>query len=983
MQKLPLAILAAALLALSANENHQFNYGHNLDRREAQWVDSVFDALSPDERLGQLFMLRAHSDKDAAYEQGVEDLIRQYRPGGLCFFQGTPERQAELTNRYQAASRVPLMISMDAEWGLGMRLRESTISFPKQLMLGAMRDNRLIYDMGREVARECRRLGVHINFAPDSDINNNPANPVIHDRSFGEDRYNVAAKCFQYMKGMQDGGVLACAKHFPGHGDTNVDSHFDLPVIPYSTDRLDSLELFPFRVLSQFGVASVMVAHLNVPALDNRPNRPTTLSERTVYRLLRKSMGFDGLIFTDAMEMKALSKHFAPGLADVEALRAGNDIVLLPADMGAALGAVKNALADSTLSQEKIDASVRRVLRAKYRLGLTAPQKVEVANIRRDLNTPEAIALKRRLIENSLTLVRDRAGLVPFPDLEKFKFASLALGDTTRTVFQKSLAQFAPIREFNAPKTLTPALDSALLDTLRGADVVFVSLHDMRRAATDNFGITDSEMQFIRRLCGQTKVVLTVFGSPYSLRFFDDVPTVLAAFNEDEHTQDLAAQALFGANDLRGTLPVTVSPAAKFGDGVEIVFSQHRLGYDLPETVGLNSDTLAQIDQIMREMIGIGAAPGGVVLVAKNGKIVWNKAYGHFTQEQAVPVTNESIFDLASVTKVAASTISLMKLAGEGKFSLTEPASRYIPELAGTNKANLNFGQILTHQAGLQPWIPFYKNTLAKNGLPDQHIYHAQPDADSEIPVAPGMWMDNRYVDTVWQTIFHSGMRAGLGYKYSDLGLYLGARALQNIAGKPVDEYARDNFYRPLGLATTTFNPWKLGLAHRCPPTEDDRYFRQQRIQGYVHDMGAAMLGGVSGHAGLFSSANDLAKIFQMLLDGGSYFGKSYLRPEIVQEWTERQLGSTRRGFGFDMKELNPDESGNMSPLAGPRTFGHLGFTGICAWADPDEDLIFIFCSNRTFPTMENNKLISGDFRPRAQSVVYRALGRKVGGAQR
>nr|MBP6828284.1 beta-N-acetylhexosaminidase [Saprospiraceae bacterium] len=435
------SLIITSLLALSADHHRPFDFSRSTDPREALWVDSVFNTLTEEERFGQLFMLRAHADKDSVYEQQVEDLIRRYQPAGLCFFNptgvGTVEKQATLTNRYQAASpRLPLMIAADFENGIGMRYRSSAVSFPRAMMLGAVQDNRLIYDMGREIARECLRMGVNVNFAPDADINNNAANPVINERSYGEDRNNVTSKAFQYMMGLQDGGVLASAKHFPGHGDTNMDSHFDLPLISYGRSRLDSLELFPFRALSQAGIGSVMVAHLNVPALDDRPNRPASLSKPTITDLLRNKIGFEGLIMTDAMEMEGVKKYYKPADADIEALRAGNDMVLLPVDFAATMAAFPAALASGTLDREKLYASVKRVLRAKYRLGLAQPQRVDLANLRRDVNTPEALVLKRRLIAGALTLVRDRAGLAGFPDLEKYRIATLALGDTNRTVFQ-------------------------------------------------------------------------------------------------------------------------------------------------------------------------------------------------------------------------------------------------------------------------------------------------------------------------------------------------------------------------------------------------------------------------------------------------------------------------------------------------------------------------------------------------------------------
>jgi beta-N-acetylhexosaminidase len=974
---LPLLTLAALIL-VSANNYRPHNFNYAFDAREAAWVDSVFHRLSETERIGQLILVRAHTDRDTAFENAVERQIKQYKVGGICFFNpshaGTPEKQAVLTNRYQAAANLPLFVSLDAEWGLGMRLRNGAISYPRQMMLGAIQDNRLIYDMGREIAQQCRRIGVNVSFSPVADVNNNPANPVINDRSFGEDRYNVAAKCFQYMMGLQDGGVLACAKHFPGHGDTNIDSHDDLPVIAYPKERLDSLELFPFRVLSQYGVGSFMVAHLNVPAIDNRAKRPTSLSRNTITGLLRDNIGFDGLIFTDGMEMRGVTKYFEPGQADVEAIRAGIDMILLPENVDAAVSAIQHALNDGTLSREQFEASVQRVLRAKYRLKLTEKDRVELANLSRDLNRPEALMTKRKLIAQALTLVRDRPGLVGFEALEKFGFATLALGDTNRTVFQNSCALFAPVQHFNADKTFALETEQKLLDTLRKFDVVLLGLHNMRSYAAANFGLTDAQINLVRKLSEKTTVALTVFGNPYSLRHFDDVPIVLEAYNEDPVTQELAAQALFGAGDLTGKLPVTASPSAKYGQGVQKIFAQKRLGYDLPEAVGLNSDTLRLLDTLIRQLIATGAAPGGQLLVAKDNRIVVHKAYGHHTYERTTPVKLDDLFDLASITKVAATTVSVMRLQDEGKIRLDSNMQVYVPDLKMTNKNGLKVREIMAHHAALQAWIPFYQNTLTPEKQPAPALYRHNAEHNFEVPVAKGLYMARQYVDTMWKILFTSELRPDKKYKYSDLGLYLCARAVQNQSGRRVDAFAEETYYKPLGMATTTYNPWKRGWAERCAPSEEDRYFRYERVQGYVHDMGAAMLGGVSGHAGLFSSANDLAKLFQMLLNGGSYFGKTYLQYETIKEYATRFPGSTRRGIGFDMKELDPKETQNLSPLAGPNTFGHTGFTGTCVWADPDKNLIFIFFSNRTYPTMENGKLISGDYRPRMQSVIYRAL---------
>lgn len=961
-------LFVAAFLSLQA-QHHNPQPASN---PEQNWVDSVYNALPDSLRIAQLMMIRASDERAPKFEQEVAGLVQRYQVGGICLFQGKPEMLAELTNRCQAVSKIPLLVSIDGEWGLGMRLKETTIAFPKQLMLGAIQDNYLIYEMGAEIGRQCKRMGIHLNFAPVADINNNAANPVINDRSFGEDRSNVTAKCIEYMRGMQAAGILACAKHFPGHGDTNTDSHLDLPLIPHNMRRLDSLELYPFQAMSRAGIASFMVAHLSVPALDARANRPTTLSRAAVHDLLRQKMKYDGLIITDAMEMQGVAKYFGPGLAEVEALKAGNDIILLPGDVGAAIKAISTALDSGQIERTAFEQSVKRVLKAKYRLGLTKMPQIALEHLREDLNRPQALLLKRKLIENALTLVRDVDNLAGFDSLENLNLATLAIGDTNRTVFQTYCGNYAPMQHFNTPKVLDSLQKAQYLELLRPFDVVLMSIHQMRSRAADNYGLTPDQIDFIRMVCKQKTVALTVFGNPYCLKYFPDARLLLEAYNEDPLTQQLAAQSLFGAIDFKGKLPVTASPDAFFGQGLRTAFPEKRLAYDLPESVGMNSDTLAQMDDLVQEMIETGATPGCQIVVARNNRIIWQKSYGYFMYDSVTRVRNEHLYDIASVTKIAATTLSAMQLYDAGKLKLDVEIGQYLPELAGTNKQKLKLRDILAHHARLQAWIPFYQKTLVK-GLPDAHIYHRQRDPDSQIPVAPDMFMVNNWVDTIWNTIYQSDLRTEKGYKYSDLGLYLTAQILERQSGVPLDEYAKTHFYQPMGLRAT-FTPWQYGLAEQCVPTEEDRYFRQQRLQGYVHDMGAAMLGGVSGHAGLFSNANDLAKIMQMLLNGGSYFGRQYIKPETVDAWTVRYPGSTRRGTAFDMKELDPKATANMSPFAGPNTFGHTGFTGICAWADPDQNLIFIFCSNRTYPSMDNNKLISGNYRPRLQSIIYQSI---------
>jgi beta-N-acetylhexosaminidase len=943
---------------------------------EDVWVDSVYNSMSAEERLGQLFMIRAHSDLGPDHVAKVERLIEEYHVGGLCFFQGTAEKHARLINQYQQISSIPLMIAIDGEWGLGMRLKSSTISFPKQLMLGAIQDNYLIYEMGREIARHCRRLGIHVNFAPVVDVNNNPENPVINMRSFGEDRYNVAAKGYQYMLGLQDGNVMACAKHFPGHGDTGKDSHYELPVIPHDISRLDSIEFFPFQMLIDNGLQSMMIAHLNIPALDDAPNRPTTVSQRTVSALLKKKMGFGGLIFTDALEMKGLTNFYGPGPAAAEALRAGNDVLLLPTDIQAALKAIGQYVRDGKISIETIRIRVKRILRAKYRLGLIKKQAVKQEKVREDLNRRDAIALKRKLIEASMTLVRDKKELVPLKHIHQIDIASLSIGHAKKTDFQNMLHRYIPHISLYTGKDIPSDQQKRLLKLFADKDLVIVSLQNMSEYASRNFGLSQSAIDFIHALQKQSPVLLTIFGNPYALNFFDDIESVLVAYMEEPMIEEIAAQAIMGVTGINGRLPVTASTKSRFGDFVGRA-PLFRLGYDIPERVGLNTDSLQYIDSLMAEAIEEEATPGAIVLAAKDGRIVFRKAYGHHTYRKERKVQIDDIYDLASITKVAAATLAIMRLYERGQIDLFEPISTYLPELDTTDKKEMILYDILAHRAGLVPWIPFYEKTVLVNrqrSSPMPELYHKKQEGLFNIPVTASLYMRQDYVDTIWQEIRRTPLRDDRDYRYSDLGFYFIAQIVHRLTGMPLDQYVEEAFYQPMGLREIGYQPWKRFPLEKVPPTEKDNYFRNQYIQGYVHDMGAAMLGGVSGHAGLFSKADDLAAIFQMLLNGGYYGGQQFLQPTTIDYFTTRHKKDLRRGLGFDMKQLDEETVLNMSPLASTRTFGHLGFTGTCVWADPQHNLIYIVLTNRTWPSMKNYKWGKNDYRPRIQSVIYRAL---------
>ena len=947
-----------------------------LTATERRWVDSVYQSMSEDQRLGQLFMIRAHSDLGPDHVAEVVRQIEEYYVGGLCFFQGTPEKQLELTNKYQGISQLPLMVSMDAEWGLGMRLPDQTISFPKQLALGAIRNNQLIYDMGVEIARQMHRLGVNVSFSPVLDVNNNPDNPVIATRSFGEDRYNVTAKGYMYMKGLQDNGILASAKHFPGHGDTDVDSHLDLPVIKHSRARLDSIELYPFRALVRYGIGSIMAAHLQIPALDPRPNRPSSLSKPIVSDLLRDELGFHGLIFTDGLEMKGVTKHYSPGEVEAEAIAAGSDILLLPEDIAASFETIKRYVADGRIPAAKLEEKVRRVLLSKYRLGLAHASFPAEENLRAELNTATAKSLKQELYEASMTLVRDRKQLVPVATPESGKIVSLRIGHPKPSPFTTRLDDYGQITHLTTGKAPTATERQQILQRLEDGDVVVVSLYSEGSLFIEKVPVSREVVDLLRQIDDRAKLIVTVFGNPYSLAELDGFGTILEAYSRDEVAQDAAAQALFGANRITGRLPVTASKAAPYNAGLETT-ANFRMGYANPESVGVDGERLAsKIDVLAREAIREKATPGMVVLVARNGKVVFEKGYGHHTYAREQPVSTNDVYDLASVTKVAATTLCIMKLVDEDRIDLDKPLGFYLPELDGTNKENLKIRDVLAHRAGLTAWIPFYKYTLTPGRYPkpSSQYYRTAQTGNYVVPVTDKLYMNKVCIDTIWQRIYDSPLPNVGRYRYSDLGFFLMAKLIDRVSGLTVDEYAARHFYRPMGLESLTFNPLRYIDRDRIPPTEVDNYFRMCTVQGYVHDMGAGMMGGVSGHAGLFGSAHDVAALFQMLLQEGRYGGKQYLRPETIHLFTSRYPGDMRRGLGFDMKQLDENRSLNMAEDASSRAFGHLGFTGTAVWVDPVDDLVYVFLSNRTFPSMENNKLNRLDTRIKMHAAAYEAI---------
>lgn len=908
-------------------------------------------------------VIRAHSNLGPEHVQGVVDLITKYNVGALCFFQGGPVRQANLTNLYQSIAKTPLMVTIDGEWGLGMRL-DSALKYPFQLTLGALNDSALVYQMGWAIGEQMKRIGVHVNYAPVVDVNNNPDNPVIGYRSFGEDKYKVASFGVAYTKGMQDAGIMACAKHFPGHGDVAVDSHYDLPLISKSIGQLDSLELYPFKQLFAAGVGSVMIAHLAIPAIDSTTNKPTSLSKNNIDGLLRDELKYNGLTFTDALEMKGVTKFYPAGEAAVQALIAGNDMLCLPDDVLAAIEAVKTAVKKKQLRQKDIDEKVLRVLYAKYTLGLNKAQVVDTTNLVADINK-QTVAFNRLVARNVVTVLRNDGGFFPYRPGQRLAY--VGLGSKTLNEFGQRLQQ-----EFKADTFLFSYADTSLkgdsiLQQIRAGkyDAVIVGVHGYNPRPANNYNISAAAINLWDSLqTGNTATFL--FGNVYAAKNFSTAKNLVAVYQDEPSFAQAGADFLRGSFVARGSLPVTIA-GIQYGTGIAV----NNL---MP--VGTTAPWLA-IDSIVNNGLAQKAYPGAVVLAVQNGQIKYHKAFGRYSYDGAsLPVTLESIYDLASVTKVSATTVAVMKLYEQGKLDLKKTLGDYLPVTRGTNKAGLVVEDVLLHQAGLASYLSFYTETLDATKMPSQAIYRNKIEGDFTVPVAQNLFMRKDWGDTIMQRILRSPLSTKGKYVYSDLDFIFLGKIVEAITGTTLDQYVQKTFYGPMGMTTTGFKAGERFGLERVVPTERDKYFRRQLLQGTVHDEGAAMLGGVAGHAGLFSNAYDLALLYQMLLNGGTLNGQRYLNPETVALFTAYNSNISRRGLGFDKPEKDNDTRKEPYPsaMASTATYGHTGFTGTCVWVDPASNLVYIFLSNRVNDGREVNTLSRLGIRGKVQDAIYKAI---------
>lgn len=933
---------------------------------ETRWVDSIYTKMPLEEKIGQLFMVPAYSNRDSSYVKKIDSLVHDYKVGGVIFFQGGPVRQAQLTNRFQSKAKVPLFIAIDAEWGFAMRL-DSTYRYPWNMTLGAIQDLKLIEKVGANLGKECRRMGIHFNFAPVLDINTNPQNPIIGNRSFGESKVNAAEKAIALLKGEQSQGVFCTGKHFPGHGDTSTDSHKTLPTINFSKERIDLVELYPFKRMFDEGLVSVMVAHLNIPSLETRQDYPSSLSYNVVTNLLQKKLEFEGLIFTDALGMKGASNFMKPGDIDLAAFMAGNDILLCPENVPLAIEKIKLAYNQGTVSEERLAHSVKKILHYKFKAGLNEPKPVETLNLYQDINKSENDALQYQLYENATTVLNNKKEVLPIKNLNQ-KIAYVKFGDGDGSSFLSTLKKYTEITEVSAS-----SIDSLNLK-LKEFETVIIGFHKSD-LAWKNHDFTETELLWLQEIAKNNTVILDVFTKPYSLlpiTNFDEIEGLVVSYQNSTISQVVSAELIFGAIEAKGKLPVSINSAFSVNAGLSTQ-KLDLLGFTAPENVGMNPLILQQIDAYAKKAIDGKMTPGAQVVVARKGKVIYQKSYGYQTYDNAKLVTNSDLYDLASITKMVATLPNVMQLYDQKKVNLDTKMCKMLPSLKKSNKKDIVFKNLLSHYAGLQAWIPFYKATLDSANMPLKKYYQKTFDAQHTKQVADSLFIRNDYHDTIMKIIANSPLSSKKEYKYSDLTFILLKEYVEKATHKKLDVLVQEKFYKSLGMNYTLFNPLQKFDKNSIAPTEIDNYYRHQTLQGYVHDMGAAMEGGVSGHAGLFSNAMDVAKMMQLYLQKGSYGNQRYFSEKTFDDFNTCHFSSegVQRGLGFD-KRIGKE--GSTCGCVSPASFGHTGFTGNIAWADPETEIVYVFLSNRTYPEYVGNTLVKEKIREDIQQVIQDAI---------
>jgi beta-N-acetylhexosaminidase len=969
-------LLAALALLISIPFYSQLKGQKKLDPEfihvQNAWVDSVFNSLSPVERIGQLFMIAAYSNLDLKHVKEVHELIEKYNIGGLIWMQGGPVRQGKLANYYQSVAKTPLLYAMDAEHGLAMRL-DSTPRYPRHMTLGAIQDDSLIYKVGRQIARDCKKLGMQVNFAPVADVNNNPLNPVIGMRSFGENKYKVAKKAYMYMQGMQDERVMANGKHFPGHGDTDSDSHMTLPLISHSTTRLDTLELYPFRYLFDRGLASVMVAHLNIPSLDTARNLPSTLSPLVVNDLLKKKLDYKGLIFTDAMNMKGITNFFEPGMMDLKALMAGNDMLLFSGNVPKAVEMITKAVKEGKITQEEIDAHCKKILQAKYWCGLNIKPEIVTRNLSKDINSKESDDLNEKLAQGAITLLKNENKFLPLKNTDSLRLLEISFGVEEENTLFNTLRNYGYVEHIGLSHDAKAPEIQHLFNRLKESDLVIVQINKTTVKADNNYGVGTQTLRLVDSIAGLKPTALAIFTNPYLLNNIPSLDRFKAVIVGYEYLPSLlkaAAEGMLGFNTVNGKLPVSTQHF-KSESGLVL------LPMGFPKQKVKENYFLKRfgiIDSLALWGISEKAYPGCQIAAIKDGELIYHKSFGSFTYGRDSKLVDDgTLYDLASITKIAASSLALMKLRSEGKFDFTKTLGAYLPYLTGSDKSGLVIEDVLSHQAGLQAWIPYYQRTMTKSGEFKPGYFSKERSDEFPTQVADKMFVVKGFTDTIYNRILTSKIENPGKYLYSDLGYYYMQQIIEQQSGMKMNEYV-ESLYAKVGIGLR-YLPLRYFSKLQIAPTENDEKFRKQIVHGYVHDPGAALMGGVAGHAGLFGDALDVAKLMQMFLNKGQLNGVQLLDSNVVKEFTTcRFCPGNRRGLCFEKPEPDEKKDSPVTADCSLESFGHSGFTGTFAWADPKNKLVVVFLSNRVYPNAEDNKLAKLGIRGKIHKAFYDAL---------
>lgn len=960
------------------------------DDRCQQWVDSVFNKMTPKERVGQLFIYTIAPVQSKQNMQLLRDAVQTHKVGGLLFSGGKMQTQAQLTNQAQRMAKLPLMITFDGEWGLAMRLRGTPV-FPRNMVLGCIQNDSLIYQYGREMARQCKELGVQVNFAPVADVNINPSNPVINSRSFGENPLRVANKVIAYASGLEDGGVLSVSKHFPGHGDTDVDSHKALPILPFTRERLDSVEIYPFKRAIQAGLSGIMVGHLQVPAIEPVVGVPSSLSRKVVYNLLTEELAFKGLIFTDALSMRGVAGNTSVSL---QALKAGNDMVLAPRNLKVEIEAVLQAIERGEISKEEINEKCRKVLTYKYTLGLARKPFVQLSGLGTRINTEETRTLIRKLHQAAITVLKNDGRLLPLP-IDTTQVALLEVGDPGEAdAFIAQLKAYTPLARFQLRKNMEETERQRLLDSLTIYKRIIVSVTDQRLSPYQSFFATFTPtVPTIYTFFTPAKMMLQIQGAVAR------GAAVVLGHSTNEDVQQRVAAVLFAQATVDGRLSASLGELFCLGDGVTI--TPETASHFTPQEYGMNADSLQQINHLAQEGVAQGAYPGCQIVVLRQGKTVYNKTFGTRLGNASAPVSPTDIYDLASLSKTTGTLLAVMKLYDKGRFNLSDKLSDYLPYLKKSNKSHITIREVLLHQSGLPAGIVFYPEVIDKDSYkgnlfatrPDvrhalqlgaktwanprfafrKELVSRIPTADYTLAVSDSIWLNRTFLTLVREQLVNLPMKEKV-YRYSDVGFILLGELVEKLAEMPLDKFLQGEFYEPMGLKHTLYLPLRRFSKSQIVPSAYDGFLRKATVQGFVHDESAAFLGGVAGNAGLFSTATEVARIYQMLLNGGELDGNRYLSRATCELFTTETARNSRRGLGFDKPDSKDSTKSPCAKSAPASVYGHTGFTGTCAWVDPENELVYVFLSNRTYPDPNNRMLMELDIRSRIQEAIYHSM---------